>query len=68
MAPIHSRMPVILAGEAVELWLDPAISEPAELLPLLAPCPDGWLSFHRVSTLVNNVRSDAPALVEPLDG
>jgi putative SOS response-associated peptidase YedK len=67
MAPIHNRMPVILGREAVALWLDPAPTEPAELLALLAPCPDDWLSSHQVSTLVNHVRSDGPALVEPLD-
>ena len=67
MAPIHNRMPVILGREQTTLWLDPALTEPAGLLAFLTPCPDGWLSSHRVSTLVNNVRSDGPALVEPLD-
>jgi putative SOS response-associated peptidase YedK len=67
MAPIHNRMPVIVGREQAALWLDPAPTEPAELLALLVPCPDGWLSSHHVPTLVNNVRSDGPALVEPLD-
>jgi putative SOS response-associated peptidase YedK len=68
MAPIHNRMPVVLGEDALSVWLDPAVTEPADLLPFLTPCPDDWLSSHRVSTLVNNVRSDGPALVEPLSG
>ncbi len=39
VAPVHDRMPVILSGEAIALWLDPDLSDPARLLPLLAPYP-----------------------------
>jgi len=67
MAPIHSRMPVILGREAVDLWLDPGTAELADLILLLRPCPDDWLACHSVSPLVNNVRNDGSALVEHLD-
>ena len=67
MAPVHNRMPVVLGRDALELWLDPSVTELADVLHVLQPCPDDWLSSRRVSTLVNNVRSDGPALVEPLD-
>jgi len=67
MAPIHNRMPVVLGRDALELWLDPSVGEPADVLPVLQPCPDDWLTFHAVSSLVNNARNDGPALVEPVD-
>jgi putative SOS response-associated peptidase YedK len=65
MAPIHSRMPVILASEALDAWLDPDAGEVADVLGLLQPCPDGWLTCHPVSTLVNSTRNDSPQLAEP---
>ncbi len=39
VASVHDRMPVILSGEAMALWLDPLVRNPARLLPLLAPYP-----------------------------
>lgn len=39
VAPIHNRMPVILAPEAEGTWLDTSISDPGVLLPLLMPYP-----------------------------
>ena len=37
MAQMHHRMPVILAREAEDVRLDPAVQAPDQLLPLLAP-------------------------------
>ena len=65
MARLHDRMPVILDDEAVDLWLDASLDNPADLLGLLLPCPDDILSTYIVSPLVNNVRNDGPALIEP---
>ncbi|HLO66035.1 MAG TPA: SOS response-associated peptidase [Holophaga sp.] len=66
MAPIHDRMPVILAPEDYGRWLDP--TTPArDLQALLRPCPEAWLRIHPVDRRVGNVRHDDPSLVEPLD-
>ncbi len=62
--PIHDRMPVILDREAEAAWLDPDGS-PERLLDLLAPAPEDALVAREVSDLVNNVREDGPALIEP---
>ncbi len=39
VASVHDRMPVILSGERMGLWLDPSVRDPAALLPLLVPYP-----------------------------
>jgi putative SOS response-associated peptidase YedK len=62
--PIHDRMPVILAPEAEEGWLDPERSE-ADLLALAAPVDSELLEVREVADLVNDVRNDDPRLIEP---
>lgn len=65
MRPIHNRMPVILTSETFEAWLDPAVTEPAQLAPLLrVPANDSVTKFA-VSTYVSNVRHEGPACLEP---
>jgi putative SOS response-associated peptidase YedK len=62
---IHDRMPVILAGEALERWLDPAEDDPPTLAGLLGPASPGRLEAWPVSRDVNSPRNDAPSLVRP---
>jgi putative SOS response-associated peptidase YedK len=65
MAPIHDRMPVILAPEAFDLWLSPD-RLPIELLtPLLVPAPDDVLEVVQVGSLVNSVKNNSPELIVP---
>lgn len=66
MAPIHNRMPVVLDGDALMAWLDPGLTRPADVLPLLAPCPDDLLTAYPVAPRVNDVRNDGPDLIAPL--
>lgn len=65
MAPVHDRMPVVLAPDAWGRWLDPA-SEPGALTALLAPPPDDALVAHEVGTRVNDARNEGPDLVSPV--
>jgi putative SOS response-associated peptidase YedK len=67
MASIHDRMPVIVPREAWSAWLDPAPRDPGELRALLEPRDDVALAAYPVSVLVNSVRNDGPALIQPLD-
>jgi putative SOS response-associated peptidase YedK len=63
---IHDRMPVILAPEAFDFWLDPHVD--AELASsVIRPAPDAQLEFFPVSTLVNRTANDSAALLEPVD-
>ncbi len=67
VAPIHSRMPAILAPEDWANWLDPANDDVEELQRVLAPAPGRWLAPRMVRPLVNAVANDGPELIEPLD-
>jgi putative SOS response-associated peptidase YedK len=62
--PIHDRMPVILDPGAEAAWLDPEGIQD-ELLELLVPAPAEALVAREVPDLVNDVREDGPALIEP---
>ena len=66
MAPIHNRMPVVLADDEWATWLDPRLTDTGELLAMLEPRDDVELAVRPVSQLVNNVRNDGPELVVPL--
>ncbi len=60
VAPVHDRMPVVLADDAaVEAWL--YARQPADALrALLAPAPAGSLERRAVSPRVNAVAHDDP--------
>ena len=67
MAPIHSRMPVILDEDELDLWLDP--ESPAErLLECCLPRPWPQIQAIPVSARVGRVANNDPGLVEPLPG
>ena len=63
MAPIHDRMPVLLAPRDWERWLDPEHDDVDDLQSLLVPAPDSLLTAYAVSTEVNNVRNNHPDLI-----
>lgn len=65
LSAIHDRMPVIIAPEDYDRWLDPA-TPLEEVQSLLRPYPAEEMERVAVSTLVNNPRHDAPECVEPL--
>ena len=68
MQPIHDRMPVILAQNAIPKWMAPtAPGTEAGLASLLVPAPKDDLEAYRVSTLVNSVRNDTPACIAPYE-
>ena len=66
VAPLHDRMPVILAEEAWTPWLDRELSDPGLLLGLLTNDPAGHLAEHPVSTLVNKVDNNVPECITPI--
>ncbi|WCJ60587.1 SOS response-associated peptidase [Fontisphaera persica] len=62
--PIHDRMPVILTGEALRLWLNPA-SPPQELQKLLQPFPADAMLRLPASRRVNRPGAEGPECLEP---
>lgn len=64
MAPVHDRMPVIIPPDKRAAWLDPRTS-PVDIQAMLVPLPDGLLTRHAVSDLVNSPRNDSPDLLLP---
>lgn len=70
VARVHDRMPVILAEEDEEAWLDPRCREPADLLPLLRSYPEEEMEAFVVSAKINSPSNDDPSVLggmTPLD-
>jgi putative SOS response-associated peptidase YedK len=65
LAAIHERMPVIVAPEAFDRWLDCAVVEAEEAAALIAPAPEGLLEHYEVSPAVNRVANDSAGLIVP---
>lgn len=63
---IHDRMPVILQKEDEKKWLDPDITEPEQLFPLLNPYPAKEMEEWEVGSEARNPRNDGPELIKPL--
>ncbi len=64
--PLHVRMPVILAPEEHDLWLDPTVQDVDRLQPLLRPYPSEEMLAYPVSTKVNNPTNDTPDCIVPV--
>jgi putative SOS response-associated peptidase YedK len=63
---IHDRMPLIVPREAWADWLDPGLSDPAQIQELIASLPDPELIPRRVSRAVGSVKNNGPHLVAPV--
>jgi putative SOS response-associated peptidase YedK len=68
MGSVHHRMPVILAPEAWDAWLDPDNHDIEQLAALLKPAPEELLMLWPVDPAVGNIRNNRPELLEPLEG
>ncbi|HEY9629271.1 MAG TPA: SOS response-associated peptidase [Coleofasciculaceae cyanobacterium] len=66
MRPVHDRMPVILAPQDYDAWLDPQNSGD-RLQSLLRPYAAAEMTAYPVSTQVNNPRHETPDCIAPLE-
>jgi putative SOS response-associated peptidase YedK len=66
--PLHDRMPVIIAPDRYDAWLDPATENPRQLAPLLAPFPSEAMEAYPVGGSVNNPKHDSAACIAPAAG
>jgi putative SOS response-associated peptidase YedK len=65
VAPVHDRMPVILTGSNLKLWLDPEPLPPEVAPSILRPFDAQLMSVREVSRRVNKTDYDAPDVLEP---
>src|SRR5712692_5050966 len=66
LAPIHDRMPVVIAPEAFDLWLDCAKVEAEIAAALIVPAPESLFEAYEISTAVNRAANDTAAVIAPL--
>ncbi len=66
MAPIHERMPVIVAPPRYGEWLDAQTRDSERVRALIVPFPAERMAAHPVSTRVNRAANEGAALIEPL--
>jgi putative SOS response-associated peptidase YedK len=65
LASIHDRMPVILAEDDWDAWLNPDSPLDPELLAQPPDVRD--IELREISTLVNSVRNNGPELLRPAE-
>lgn len=65
LAPLHSRMPVILDEGDWDAWLDED-ARPEGLREMLHPAPEPILELYPVGLAVNSVRNNGPELLDPV--
>jgi putative SOS response-associated peptidase YedK len=63
---LHDRMPLVLPRDRWEAWLDPAVRDPDLVRALMAAPEPGRFEAYPISTDVNNVANNGPALIVPL--
>lgn len=66
LARIHDRMPMTVPREHWEQWLDTRWDGADAVGGVLCPAEPGELVAYPVSTAVNSVRNNGPALIDPL--
>ena len=66
LAPLHDRMPVVIAPDRWAEWLGEQLAPLDALKDLLAPYPDGAMAFWPVDRRDGNVRNADPDLFTAL--
>jgi putative SOS response-associated peptidase YedK len=67
LAEIHDRMPLVLPRTAWQRWLDPAVTDPADVLAPWDEAAGEHLELRPVATLVNKVDNNGPELLERVE-
>lgn len=63
---IHDRMPMVIGADRWADWLNPDVTDPAQVRELLSVTEGDQLEAYAVSKLVNRVQNKGPELLEPL--
>lgn len=65
LSELHDRMPVVLAADDYDAWMNPGNEETGELERFLRPYPAERMKFYPIDTTVNNPQNDNPSCIEP---
>jgi len=66
MSGLHDRMPVVIAPEHFDAWLDCRSGSAENILSLLHAPPEALLQIVEVSRKLNNPRNEGPEVQEPV--
>jgi putative SOS response-associated peptidase YedK len=66
VARLHDRMPLIIAPEHFDFWLDCRPGSAELVRGLLHPCRDDLLEIIEVSPRLNNPRNEGPEVQQPV--
>ena len=66
LAALHHRVPVTIAPDDFERWLDGRTNDADDVMTLLKAPGEGEFAWHEVSTRVNRVVNDDEQLVLPI--
>jgi putative SOS response-associated peptidase YedK len=66
LASVHQRMPVVLAEDTWDRWLDPSFADVATLSSFLEPAPSEWFDTYEVSPRVNRPENNDARLLDPV--
>ncbi len=66
ISSIYDRMPAMLQGEAVDLWLNTREVDVRAATQLALPLPSGSLKYHPVGKAVGRADIDEPELIREL--
>jgi putative SOS response-associated peptidase YedK len=66
VARLHNRMPVVLAEEDEQAWLDPQLTAPAQVMEILARNTGIPLEVYPVSRMVNKPSFEGKELIQPI--
>ena len=66
LAALHHRVPVTIAPEEFERWLDSRAHDVDEIMPLSRGPASGEFAWHEISTRVNKVVNDDAQLLLPI--
>jgi putative SOS response-associated peptidase YedK len=66
VATLHNRMPVVLAPEHFESWLDVTGTKAEDALAILEPPADDLFEAIELNPKINDSRKDEPGIQEPL--
>ena len=62
---VHDRMPVILTPETEAVWLDPIVTDPAKLMPLVGPYSAELMARADANPALNKSSFEGPLCLLP---